>query len=443
MKYINKFFCFFCNDTLYLLFSATSKGPTLKKDVEGLLLKSLSGETVSSPRLDSNTNRATSTAHRMEKSQDVLLKQLLQNTVCTTTSGASTAAQTVSFPNVPSLEAQLARPVPPTPSSLIPPLLDETPPSTKPAATKQILSRETSFLSHAVKSQSPSQSKEDCTRTTPSVTSPLLTTLTKPANVSSETVEKPPAKQIVAPTQIPQNFENVPTIQKPIALPTRPIESPPVVQQETLKQPTNIDVPITNTVQVLQQPTQQLRPVVVPTPPTSQQSLDVQQKQQIIVGSQPQTSTQMVTNTEFLKVVPGSNLQPNSSVYSRSQQVIPTVVQQSTIVKPVTPMVVDSAISTQQPQITGTVQPTVPQMMIAQAGHHHSQLPQSTLAPNTVPLTEVKKEFHDDILSGGVNSVPQLGDTKDFLPTKEELLDGSIDDKTGNFIFYALLLLLL
>ncbi|XP_014291793.1 histone-lysine N-methyltransferase 2C isoform X5 [Halyomorpha halys] len=63
-----------------------------------------------------------------EDSQNVLLKQLLQNTACATTT-------TASLPIVPSLEAQLARPVPPTPSSLLPSVLNEPPkeiPQSKP-----------------------------------------------------------------------------------------------------------------------------------------------------------------------------------------------------------------------------------------------------------------------------------------------------------------------
>ena len=59
-----------------------------------------------------------------EDSQNVLLKQLLQNTACATTSASQSASP---LPIVPSLEAQLARPVPPTPSSLIPPVLNEPP----------------------------------------------------------------------------------------------------------------------------------------------------------------------------------------------------------------------------------------------------------------------------------------------------------------------------
>ncbi|KAL0271383.1 UNVERIFIED_CONTAM: hypothetical protein PYX00_008487 [Menopon gallinae] len=61
---------------------------------------------------------------RTDESQNVLLKQLLQNTACAATT-TSTTPVTTPLATVPSLEAQLARPVPPTPSSLIPSLLTD------------------------------------------------------------------------------------------------------------------------------------------------------------------------------------------------------------------------------------------------------------------------------------------------------------------------------
>lgn len=75
--------------------------------------------------------------NRLEDSQNVLLKQLLQNTACaslqtttSTTVSTTTSLMTApSLPIVPNLEAQLARPVPPTPSALIPPILQNDTPS--------------------------------------------------------------------------------------------------------------------------------------------------------------------------------------------------------------------------------------------------------------------------------------------------------------------------
>lgn len=92
------------------------------------------------------------TPARTEDSQNVLLKKLLQNTGCASTQPSSTSASltTTSLPIVPSLEAQLARPVPPTPTSLLPPLIqNDTPTSQAPKTTRhsQLMSRETSFVS--------------------------------------------------------------------------------------------------------------------------------------------------------------------------------------------------------------------------------------------------------------------------------------------------------
>lgn len=95
--------------------------------------------------------------HRMEESQNVLLKQLLQNTGCAQTQSQQTSSVpphhhgAPSLPVVPSLEAQLARPVPPTPSSLLPPLLTNDSPQSQPPQMSrqlsQLTTRETSFVS--------------------------------------------------------------------------------------------------------------------------------------------------------------------------------------------------------------------------------------------------------------------------------------------------------
>lgn len=69
-----------------------------------------------------------------DDSQNVLLKQLLQNTACATSTSTSSVTQPPPPPPVLSLEDQLARPVPPTPSSLIPPVLAE---PIKPQALKE------------------------------------------------------------------------------------------------------------------------------------------------------------------------------------------------------------------------------------------------------------------------------------------------------------------
>ncbi|PNF41242.1 hypothetical protein B7P43_G01489 [Cryptotermes secundus] len=91
--------------------------------------------------------------HRIEESQNVLLKQLLQNTGCAQQTTIATQHHSApSLPVVPSLEAQLARPVPPTPTSLLPPLLTNDSPQSQPPKNAQTprplpLTRETSFVS--------------------------------------------------------------------------------------------------------------------------------------------------------------------------------------------------------------------------------------------------------------------------------------------------------
>lgn len=128
-------------------------------------------------RSELDISKSTTGSHRMEESQNVLLKQLLQNTACVTTTLSSGAPQGPSLPLVPSLEAQLARPVPPTPFSVLPPLLNEVP-APKTASNKQVLTRETSFLSQSVtplKVQSP-PTKEDPPKPPPplSTSAPVL-----------------------------------------------------------------------------------------------------------------------------------------------------------------------------------------------------------------------------------------------------------------------------
>ncbi|XP_031333016.1 histone-lysine N-methyltransferase 2C-like isoform X3 [Photinus pyralis] len=99
---------------------------------------------------------------KIEDSQNVLLKQLLQNTACATTvqtqvstpPNSSPAITTPNLPLVPNLEAQLARPVPPTTTSLLPPLLQND--NCNNQNNKSVLpkvpmvTRETSFVSKPV-----------------------------------------------------------------------------------------------------------------------------------------------------------------------------------------------------------------------------------------------------------------------------------------------------
>lgn len=67
-----------------------------------------------------------SSVGKMEDSQNVLLKQLLQNTACASTQSqppVTTSTSTGNLPVIANLEAQLARPVPPTVTSLLPSIL--------------------------------------------------------------------------------------------------------------------------------------------------------------------------------------------------------------------------------------------------------------------------------------------------------------------------------
>jgi hypothetical protein len=113
--------------------------------------------------------------HRIEESQNVLLKQLLQNTGCAQQTSITTQHHGApSLSVVPSLEAQLARPVPPTPTSLLPPLLTNDSPLSQPSKTAQTsrlsqLTREASFVSRppAQVSTSPSVSVVSHVQQTP------------------------------------------------------------------------------------------------------------------------------------------------------------------------------------------------------------------------------------------------------------------------------------
>lgn len=114
--------------------------------------KSETQHLASSCKFSSTTQASTlPLLHRIEESQNVLLKQLLQNTGCAQQTSTSTHHQ--SLPVVPSLEAQLARPVPPTPSSLLPSLLTNDSPLSQPpknpqtSRPSQLTTHETSFIS--------------------------------------------------------------------------------------------------------------------------------------------------------------------------------------------------------------------------------------------------------------------------------------------------------
>lgn len=175
--------------------------------------------------------------HRMEESQNVLLKQLLQNTGCAQTQSQQTSSVPThhhgapSLPVVPSLEAQLARPVPPTPSSLLPPLLtNDSPQSQTPQLSRQLshlTTRETSLVSRPPPQLSTSLSIPVQTDRRPdppnreNVLSPPAT-LRSCANVAESNLHEP----------TPLSSPHVVTIKKEVA---PPLQSPSAdVKKETV-----------------------------------------------------------------------------------------------------------------------------------------------------------------------------------------------------------------
>lgn len=114
--------------------------------------------------------------NKMEDSQNVLLKQLLQNTACASTQSqpppnTSTITTTTSLSTITNLEAQLARPVPPTVTPLLPPILqnDSNNQQSKTIQKTPIVTRETSFVS-----KPPSQPPVTATTVPSSVTTQQL-----------------------------------------------------------------------------------------------------------------------------------------------------------------------------------------------------------------------------------------------------------------------------
>lgn len=134
-----------------------NQSTTMKRDTEDSKVP----EKTSGREID--LNKSSTNPMRYEESQNVLLKQLLQSNACVTpTSTSTTQGQgqgqgstglSLPIPTLPivnSLAAQLDQPVVPTQPTLLPHLLNETP-VPKAAIGKQVLARETSFLSsHSV-----------------------------------------------------------------------------------------------------------------------------------------------------------------------------------------------------------------------------------------------------------------------------------------------------
>lgn len=390
---------------------------TIKKEPDGLQSKLHSSEN-STTRLDSDINKIGATSHRLEESQNVLLKQLLQNTACATTTLSSSSSQGPSLPLVPSLEAQLARPVPPTPSSLLPPLLNELPVSKTPP-TKQVLTKETSFVSHAI--TTPKMQSTILKEETPKV-SPLQQPVTT-SSLNVQTIAR--SLETLAKQQVHnQHIKNLSlTIPGGIQTPpvTKTVPTPPVVSESSTTPLENVSSQssIVSTSEVIAQVTQVqqrattpvtvARHIVQTKPIVTTIALKAALSNSEVVSNLVQTAQQFSTPI-------------TQAVVSEAQQQ-----QQQLVLPPKPPTPVQQ--TQQQSPVVSTIQPSVPQMTTHPLSRPQAQMPQSTITSHTVPLMEVKKEILDEVLPGG-NSV-QLNDTKDFLPAKEELVDGTIDDKNG------------
>lgn len=339
---------------------------------------------------------------RLEESQNVLLKQLLQNTVSATTSGSS---QGPSLPIVPSLEAQLARPVLPTPPSLLPQLLNETA-APKPALNKQVLTKETSFLSHSVshlKKSSPI--KEEPSKSSPPLSCSIPITSQRG---HIENLKQQATKSVS--TSSGSSLGNSST-------------------NSLAKQ--SISSTITTT-------------KMSPDISTNQQESSGQGKSGIGIDEEPQTQQRIAVSISKVNLqskplmtseITSKNVQPTTLITNNSSNISGSQIQQvqnqiQVAQKPIAAQQVSSSIS------------SVHQQSVQQVPHSHGTIagPQAvtgSIAPsssNIVPLIEVKKELglEEVLTTTGTTSTNHLQtDTKDFLTAKEELIDSAIDDKTG------------
>lgn len=357
-----------------------------------------------------------SSSLRLEESQNVLLKQLLQNTVC--------GRLSPSLPIVPSLEAQLARPVVPIAPPLLPHLLNETP-TPKPAINKQVLTRETSFLSHSVshmKIQSSPVTKEEPSKPSPPLSSSIPITSQRS---HTESLKQQTAKSIPTSSgsSVGTSSANSSAKPQPVSTTVTTRTSPDIStnQQETPGQPgkpgTGVD--------------------------------EEPQAQQRVASSIPKANLQskpLVTSG-----ITSKNVQPpitNNSINS-SNVSGPQTPQQSQQVQSQIPVSQKPIVTQQVSSSTSSVH----QQSVQQVPQHShgtiAGLPQATVtSPATapsgskiVPLVEVKKELGlEEVLTvttGTTGTTNHLQtDTKDFLTAKEELVDSAIDDKTGEYNIY-------
>lgn len=131
----------------------------------------------------------------------------------------------------------------------------------------------------------------------------------------------------------------------------------------------------------------------------------------------------------------------NSSNISETQPSTPQ--DQNTSQVPQKPVVTQQQVSTTSSSSSNVI---IQQQSVQQVPHnlaHGVAEPQAMAVapsgPATVPLVEVKKEVGFDEVVLATQSAPTGAthlqtDTKDFLAAKEELMDGTIDDKTGKCV---------
>ncbi|KOX72852.1 hypothetical protein WN51_00792, partial [Melipona quadrifasciata] len=331
-------------------------------------------EKPSTTRSELEINKSSVGSHRIEESQNVLLKQLLQNTACATTTLCSGSSQGPSLPLVPSLEAQLARPVPPTPFSVLPPLLNEVP-APKTTSNKQVLNRETSFLSQSVtplKVQSPPTKEE------PPKPPPPLTT-SAPVISQQRTTDAFPKQQITtqstkttAPVLAQTNQQPTVTVTKqlPPSLTTKISETTTPIKQEPPSITQSSSKPTSETIVNSTVPAQQQ--CVVSTPITV--SRVVPQTKPVITtvaGKSVQSTTQVSSTVQTTQ-------QPLTTVTSVQQ---PQQTQAQT--QPQIPVTPKPIVSTQQqPPHVNTIPPSVPHTVSHTVGHQ-AQASQGANAQHT------------------------------------------------------------
>jgi len=374
---------------------------TLKKDPE---------ESKIQEKREMDCTKNSSSSLRLEESQNVLLKQLLQNTACATTSGSS---QGPSLPIVPSLEAQLARPVLPTPPSLLPQLLNETP-IPKPAINKQVLARETSFLSHSV---TPLKIQSSPTKEEPSKPPPPLSTSVPITTQRGQTeILKQVTKSL--PTSSGSSLGISSINQQPTSTTVTTTRSSPDV-------PTNQQEISGNQIKSMIGVTEASQPQQRIAVPISR--VNSQNKSLMTPGIASKSVQSPANNTNN---IPGPQIQQVQQTQNQIQ-----ITQK--------PIMIPQQISSCTTSSSST--PSVQQQSVQQVPHNHGTITGQSQTgsagagsvvpptPNTVPLVEVKKEVGlEEVLSVGTTPTSQLqADTKDFLTAKEELIDGALDDKIG------------